>query len=275
MPRRPTPRRTIAHRAYGAIGVLSGGVLALAPLHGAAGQGRSAAIELSELRSEREVAATEPTRSAASAAIRAAGERAPGLRILVSLDERTLRLVDGDSTLHVAPVGVGKGTTLEHAGRSWTFATPRGRHVVRAKAENPVWVPPDWHYVEAARQHGLALAYLNRGQDVPLRDGGRLRVRGDAVRRADTTGVEVVLSAGEEIVIDGTLYVPPIGTTNRRIPDELGAYKLDLGNGYLLHGTRDPSSVGGASTHGCLRLAAADLALLFRVIPIGTPVYIY
>lgn len=275
MPYRPTLSLTIACRAHVAVAVLSFGVLALAPPGAVAAQGRSAATEQAELRRAPVVASTPPTHSSAAAATRAPGERAPGLRILVSLDERTLRLMDGDSTLHVAPVGIGKGTTLEHAGRSWTFATPRGRHVVRAKAEHPVWVPPDWHYVELARQYGLALAHLRAGRDVRLGDGSRLRVRAGAVLRADTAGVEVVLPAGEEIVVDGTLYVPPVGTANRRIRGELGAYKLDLGDGYLLHGTGDPDTVGAASTHGCIRLRADDLALLFRRVPVGTPVYVY
>jgi lipoprotein-anchoring transpeptidase ErfK/SrfK len=84
-----------------------------------------------------------------------------------------------------------------------------------------------------------------------------------------------VLPDDEEIVFDGTLFVPPFGTANRRIAGELGRYKLDLGDGYLLHGTRDADSVGGASTHGCLRLRADNLELLYRGVPVGTDVYIF
>jgi lipoprotein-anchoring transpeptidase ErfK/SrfK len=84
-----------------------------------------------------------------------------------------------------------------------------------------------------------------------------------------------VLPPGEEIVFDGTLYVPPFGTANRRIPGELGRYKLDLGDGYLIHGTPDQSSVGTAATHGCLRLREADLRFVYERVPTGTAVYIY
>lgn len=201
-------------------------------------------------------------------------ERAAGLRILVSLSERRLWLRDGAITLHTAPVGIGKGTTLRHEERVWSFATPRGRRRVLSKAVNPVWVPPEWHYVELAQQRGFALAHLSRAADTQISDG-RLRIRGDAVVHADRAGREVVLPPDEEIVFDGTLYVPPIGTVNRRIPGELGRYKLDLGDGYLIHGTPEADSVGGATTHGCLRLRADDLELLFQGVPVGTPVYIF
>jgi len=102
-----------------------------------------------------ESAAAATASSATSEAVRRAADRAGGLRIVVSLAERRLWLRDGTTTLHTAPVGIGKGTTLEHAGRTWTFTTPRGVHRVRAKAENPAWVPPDWHYVELAQQRGF------------------------------------------------------------------------------------------------------------------------
>lgn len=207
--------------------------------------------------------------------LRLEAEQAGGLRILVSLAERQIWLRDGAITLLTAPVGIGKGTTLRHGGRAWTFATPRGRRRVLYKEKEPVWVPPEWHYAELAQERGFRLARLSRRAEVRLRDGGRLRIRGDLVIHADGQGNESVLPSDEEIVLDSTVFVPPFGTANRRIPGELGAYKLDLGDGYLLHGTRDAESVGGASTHGCLRLRAEDLELLFHGVPVGTPVYIF
>lgn len=207
--------------------------------------------------------------------LRLEAEQAGGLRILVSLAERQLWLRDGAITLHSAPVGIGKGTTLRHDGRSWTFATPRGRRQVLFKEPAPVWVPPEWHYVELAQQRGFRLATLSHGAGARLSDGGRLVIRGEGVVHVDGTGRESVLPIEEEIVFDSTVFVPPLGTANRRIQGELGAYKLDLGDGYLLHGTRDAESVGGASTHGCLRLRAEDLDLLFHGVPVGTPVYIF
>jgi lipoprotein-anchoring transpeptidase ErfK/SrfK len=76
-------------------------------------------------------------------------------------------------------------------------------------------------------------------------------------------------------VFDGTLYIPPLGTVNRRVSGELGPFALDLGDGYLIHGTPDPASIGRAITHGCIRLSDEDIAWMYRFIPEGAPVYIY
>jgi lipoprotein-anchoring transpeptidase ErfK/SrfK len=126
--------------------------------------------------------------------------------------------------------------------------------------------------VELARDRGFD---LQRGGEVPLRDGSQLVVRGETVVLRRQDGRFEVLPPGEEVVLDRTLYVPSFGTANRRIPGELGRYKLDLGDGYLIHGTPDPSSVGTAATHGCLRLREADLRFIYEHVPVGTPVYIY
>jgi L,D-transpeptidase ErfK/SrfK len=43
---------------------------------------------------------------------------------------------------------------------------------------------------------------------------------------------------------------------------------------YLIHGTNKPYGVGMRSSHGCLRLYPEDIAILFDLVPIGTPVRI-
>jgi L,D-transpeptidase ErfK/SrfK len=59
-------------------------------------------------------------------------------------------------------------------------------------------------------------------------------------------------------------------------PDNpLGDYAMRLaaGNGeYLIHGTNNPTAVGMAVTHGCIRMYPEDVAALFTIVPIGTPV---
>jgi len=45
----------------------------------------------------------------------------------------------------------------------------------------------------------------------------------------------------------------------REIVGELGHFRLDLGNGYLLHGTPYAKSIGAAVTHGCVRLYDEDI----------------
>jgi L,D-transpeptidase ErfK/SrfK len=49
--------------------------------------------------------------------------------------------------------------------------------------------------------------------------------------------------------------------------------RLAAGNGtYLIHGTNNPIAVGLAVTHGCIRMYPDDVASLFPLIPVGTPV---
>ncbi len=59
-------------------------------------------------------------------------------------------------------------------------------------------------------------------------------------------------------------------------PDNpLGQYAMRLaaGNGtYLIHGTNNPIAVGLAVTHGCIRMYPSDVAALYPLIPVGTPV---
>ncbi|HMK84396.1 MAG TPA: L,D-transpeptidase family protein [Steroidobacteraceae bacterium] len=55
----------------------------------------------------------------------------------------------------------------------------------------------------------------------------------------------------------------------------LGAYAMRLaaGNGtYLIHGTNNPIAVGMPVTHGCIRMYPDDVAALFPLVPVGTPV---
>ena len=89
----------------------------------------------------------------ASAALGQRAQSDSSLHVLISIAARQLWVVDtnGD-TLLSARAAVGSGRTLRGPDRSWTFQTPRGVTVVTAKEENPVWVPPDWHYLEVAKK---------------------------------------------------------------------------------------------------------------------------
>jgi L,D-transpeptidase ErfK/SrfK len=59
-------------------------------------------------------------------------------------------------------------------------------------------------------------------------------------------------------------------------PDNpLGDFKirLALGDGtYEIHGTNNPTAVGLAITHGCVRMYPEDVAALFPLLPVGAPV---
>ena len=207
---------------------------------------------------------------------RAAARRATGLRIVVSLRERRVWVMRGADTLREAKAAVASGMTINFAGRSWTFRTPRGKHTVLRKVYDPVWRPPDWLYAEAAMEHNLVLARLN--PDRPVRvDAEQLLVvrKGEVGLLHRQSGRFSPLPPDEHIVFNDTLYIPPIVTQNRKIYGELGRYALDLGDGYLIHGTADPKSIGKAVTHGCIRLGDYDLAWVFHNVPTGTAVHIY
>lgn len=208
-------------------------------------------------------------------AARSLAEKSDGFRVVVSLLDRRLWAIMGTDTLLSAPIGVATGASLEYQGRQWSFRTPRGRRVVVAKDSLPAWVPPEWHYYEVARNRGLVVRKLVAGRPVPLDDGRRLEVRADLVGMVGPDSAFVPLPIGDEIILDGFLFIPPLGTQHRRIPGILGSHRLDLGGGYLLHGTPDLKSIGEAATHGCVRLGDDAIAWLYTFVPVGTRVYIY
>jgi hypothetical protein len=199
--------------------------------------------------------------------------------LVISLEEHHLWFKQRGVVLFAAEVATGSGKTMvgERGGSAWKFETPRGRLVVQSKAEAPVWVPPDWHYVERSRQRGLGLVRLDRAHPLAAADGSTIVVEGEDVVRVASDGRRSVLKAkeGAEIVVDGKVLLPPTGTTLRRYPDVLGTHSLELGNGYALHGTNQPQTVGRAVSHGCVRLRNGDIDKLYAMVPVGTPVYIY
>ena len=74
--------------------------------------------------------------------------------------------------------------------------------------------------------------------------------------------------------VEKGLPVPPAYSPERYIPGALGDYALYLGDDIAIHGTRNASSVGRASTHGCLRLANEAIATVFPLVDVGTRVII-
>jgi lipoprotein-anchoring transpeptidase ErfK/SrfK len=200
--------------------------------------------------------------------------------IVVSIADRRLWYKKGDETLYTTRVAVGSGKTLvKHGGRSeYKFDTPRGRLVVQSKEADPVWVPPDWHYLELARKKGLGIVKLTRAQTVPTPDGAVVAVSGNDVVKRFPDGREVAFGSGQEgkeIIAGGNVIVPPFGTNQRKYAGVLGSHRLNLGDGYALHGTDAPSSIGHAVSHGCVRLRNEDIDYLYSVVAPGTPVYIY
>lgn len=128
---------------------------------------------------------------------------------------------NGKETLKaICSTGSGRALVDPERKRRWTFDTPRGEFFIRAKHPNPVWIKPDW-------------AFLEVGEPIPRKLAERLA------------------------------------------PAELGAYAMDLGDGYLIHGTLYQRALGLSITHGCVRLGDRDLETVYDKVKIGTPVYIY
>jgi lipoprotein-anchoring transpeptidase ErfK/SrfK len=200
---------------------------------------------------------------------------ATGERIIVSRDARRLWLMDGDSTVFTAPVAVGRDTIFRYGQREWDFNTPTGRMTVLAKEEAPRWVPPDWHYLEKAVERGLEPVYLRNGQRVPLSDSTVIEVRRGEVGRINQFGNWRAFTPGGEIIFDGQIFVPPIGSPQRSIPDVLGTHRLILGDGYLIHGTPEEDSIGEWASHGCVRMLNRDVEQLYGMVRVRTPVYVY
>jgi lipoprotein-anchoring transpeptidase ErfK/SrfK len=176
-------------------------------------------------------------------------------------------------------VATGSGKVLEKgaAGSQWKFETPRGRLVVQEKETDPAWVPPDWHFVEQASKKGLGVRYLSRGQSITLADGSSITVDGNDVVKRTPDGRVLPYEAkeGHEIIANGNIIVPPYGTNQRKYLGVLGTHRLKLGDGYALHGTDQPESIGKSVSHGCIRLRNEDIETLFQMVPIGTVVYVY
>jgi lipoprotein-anchoring transpeptidase ErfK/SrfK len=200
------------------------------------------------------------------------------LRILVSIEQRMLWLVDGQDTLLSAPVAIGMGKGFTWGDREYHFETPRGTRKVLAKAKDPVWIVPEWHYYEKAAKLSLdSVVRLERGDRIQLSDSSYLVVMNEQVGRINHFDHFSPFTPGTEIIFDGVMYVPPQSTAQRRVPDALGPYKLDTGDGYLIHGTHiyNEESIGEAVSHGCIRMSNDDLARLYALVPRGTPVIIF
>ncbi len=54
----------------------------------------------------------------------------------------------------------------------------------------------------------------------------------------------------------------------------LGEYWLDLGDGYGIHGTIEPDSIGRAVSRGCIRMRNEDVAEVFDLLVVGSEVVI-
>jgi hypothetical protein len=199
--------------------------------------------------------------------------------IVVSIADHQIWYKRGNEVLFNTQVATGSGKTMiaGSSGRQYKFETPRGRLRVEDKEIDPAWVPPDWHFEEQAHKKGLGVAHMTRNTVIPAGGGAVIAARGSDLVKRYPDGREVPLSAGEghEIVVNGNIVIPPYGVNQRRYKGVLGTRRLVLGDGYGIHGTDVPESIGRSVSHGCVRLRNEDIEKLYDMVPVGTPVYIY
>ena len=216
-----------------------------------------------------------------------------GQTIIVSTAENKLYVRQGGRTVFEAVCSTRKGTRLAIDGHTWVFETPIGKLHVVSKEEKPEWVPPDWHYIEEARKSGMRVVHLSPGQAIDARTGdpvsgrsegvwswfggsrsnGVLKVKGDTVVEDDGGSVRE-LPEGKLIVAGDALVIPPTNTKQRHFKGVLGDYRIELGDGYGIHGTDQPEKLGQSVSHGCVRLGDQDIAHLYAITNIGDTVII-
>jgi hypothetical protein len=106
-----------------------------------------------------------------------------GPYVVVHLAENRVFLMEGTEVVWSAPAGTGTGLQLVGDGREWLFTTPKGMFQVLRKEKDPIWVAPDWHFVQ-------------RGLSVPAFDHPSRFIKG-------TLGTSA-LFLGDGIAIHGT-----------------------------------------------------------------------
>lgn len=216
--------------------------------------------------------------------------------ITVSIAENKVYMRRDGQVVFEAICSTGSGTTLVDQGRTMVFNTPVGKFKILSKEENPKWVPPDWHYIEDARKRGSRIVKLGYGQAIDADTGGPaspkagggvwswigdssgsrrvMKVKNNTVV-IEENGVERELPHGEMIYAGGAVVIPPVGVPQRRFDEVLGTHRLNLGDGYALHGTQQVAQLGRSVSHGCVRLRNEDIERLHSMAQVGDEVVIY
>jgi hypothetical protein len=174
--------------------------------------------------------------------------------LVVSLAEHRVLYIRANDTIFRAPVAIGSGETLVIDGVTKRFQTPRGKMAITAKELDPIWVPPNWHYIQIARKNGLGIVDMSDASPGAL--NGRF-------------------PPGQVPISGGKVIIPPYGSPQRQMRGTLGVAKLEMYDGYYFHGTENETSVGTSASHGCLRMLRDDILWMYSNVPVGTPVYIY
>jgi lipoprotein-anchoring transpeptidase ErfK/SrfK len=93
------------------------------------------------------------------------------LYIVVNPNSNRLSLRRGQNVVLEAAISTGRNDTLKFQHQTWVFQTPRGIMSVIRKKKDPVWIKPDWAFLEKGesipplnsplrREKGVLGAYL-------------------------------------------------------------------------------------------------------------------
>jgi L,D-transpeptidase YbiS len=112
-----------------------------------------------------------------------AGAPREGTVVTVDLSTHTVYLFREGELVRKSLAGTGSDKKLKQGRRIWWFRTPRGKHVVKRKIEDPIWNKPDW-------------AFIEEGKAVPPPNSPKRQVKGKLGKYA--------LDLGDGILIHGT-----------------------------------------------------------------------
>lgn len=80
--------------------------------------------------------------------------RPQGLYIVVDTYRNRLRLVEDSKVVREALCSTGTGIVLidPRNKKKWVFDTPLGERIIERKQKNPVWMKPDWAFIEEGEE---------------------------------------------------------------------------------------------------------------------------
>jgi len=140
------------------------------------------------------------------------------LYLVVDTESNRLTMRQGNAVLMTAKAGTGSRQFLkEERGRSWYFESPLGSFTVLGRERNPVWIRPDWSYVE-------------ENMPIPPQNDPDRFVR-------DVLGKYAVL-LGNGYKIHGTKWKNLLGTHFTHGCVSLGDEDLEMVHGSVKNGTR-------------------------------------
>jgi L,D-transpeptidase YbiS len=92
----------------------------------------------------------DPAERAERLAARLTGVGAKEIHIVVDTYNNRLRVYKGKELLREAICSTGSGIRLRDPrnGKEWIFDTPQGELKILRKQENPIWIKPDWAFIE-------------------------------------------------------------------------------------------------------------------------------